>query len=195
MSARQPEPERLEEIRAELTEEFAAWLVKKAREHRARGPQYAKQADVIGVLASKVARGAVRPDNLATLPAQDGPEDVPALLAEVKRLTAVIAERDRGVQIINDDAVRRAAYEAMDGERRAGESRAAVLHKRIADLDAEVTRLHAEVAASRAAVLDEAADAFEAMDPMDFALGTVDPIAELRRMAAEARAAQTGGAS
>ena len=80
-------PDRAQEIRAELMAEFVAWLVKKAREHRAQGPQYAKQADVIGKLASKVQRGAVRPNNLLSLPPQGGPEDVPALLAEVGRLS------------------------------------------------------------------------------------------------------------
>ncbi|MFF3300927.1 hypothetical protein [Streptomyces sp. NPDC002908] len=81
-----------EQIRAELTAEFVAWLVKRAREHRAKGPQYAKQADVIGMLASKVSRGAVRPNNLLSLPPQGGPEDVPALRAKVDRLRARVAE-------------------------------------------------------------------------------------------------------
>lgn len=40
--------------------DVVAWLVKKAREER---------ADVIAVLASKVERGAIRPDNLRMLPA------------------------------------------------------------------------------------------------------------------------------
>jgi len=73
-----------EQVRAEVTAEFVAWLVKKAREHRARGPQYAKQADVIGMLASKVSRGAVRPNNLLMLPAQGGPEDA-VLAAQARR--------------------------------------------------------------------------------------------------------------
>ncbi|MEU3656482.1 hypothetical protein AB0E67_27475 [Streptomyces sp. NPDC032161] len=88
-------PDREQEIRAELTAEFVAWLAKQAREHRAQGPQYAKQADLIGRLASKVQRGAVRPNNLRSLPAQGGPEDVPALLAEVDRLRARVAELER----------------------------------------------------------------------------------------------------
>ena len=75
-----------EQVRAEVTAEFVAWLVKKAREHRARGPQYAKQADVIARLADKVQRGAVRPNNLLLLPPQGGPEDIPALRAELDQL-------------------------------------------------------------------------------------------------------------
>lgn len=43
------------------------WLVKKAREYRAAGETV--QADTAATLASKVARGAVRPDNLLMLPA------------------------------------------------------------------------------------------------------------------------------
>ena len=76
-----------EQIRDELTAEFVAWLVKRAREHRAKGPQYAKQADVIARLANKVQRGAVRPNNLLSLPPQGGPEDIPALRAELDRLS------------------------------------------------------------------------------------------------------------
>lgn len=37
----------------------------------------------------------------------------------------------------------------------------------------------------RAAVLTGAADRLEAIDPIEFALGSVDPITELRRMARE----------
>lgn len=48
------------EALTEAKSEVVGWLVKKAREHRAQGRQYAKQADVIGKLASKVDRGAVR---------------------------------------------------------------------------------------------------------------------------------------
>lgn len=48
------------EVLAEAKTETVGWLVKKAVEHRAQGPQYAKQADVISRLASKVDRGAVR---------------------------------------------------------------------------------------------------------------------------------------
>jgi hypothetical protein len=83
-------PEREQAVRAETLAEVVAWLVKKAREERARGPQHARQADVIGVLASKVERGAVRPDNLCTLPPgeEPAPEDVPALRAENARLRA-----------------------------------------------------------------------------------------------------------
>lgn len=52
------------EIRAqvlrEAKDETVAWLAKKAGEHRVRDRQYAKQADVISVLASKADRGAIR---------------------------------------------------------------------------------------------------------------------------------------
>lgn len=41
------------------------------------------------------------------------------------------------------------------------------------------------VDAHRAEVLREAADRLEAIDPIEFALGSVDPITELRRMARE----------
>jgi hypothetical protein len=49
--------------------EVTAWLVKKAREFRADGTREGQaQADTAAVLASKIARGAVRPDNLRMLP-------------------------------------------------------------------------------------------------------------------------------
>ncbi|WP_228994348.1 hypothetical protein [Streptomyces sp. DH8] len=80
-------PEELvDAYRAEIMTEFVTWLVKKAREHRAQGPQYTKQADVIGRLADQASRGAVRPNNLLMLPPQGGPEDVPALRARVAEL-------------------------------------------------------------------------------------------------------------
>lgn len=46
--------------------EVVAWLTKKAREFRAEGQR--QQADTASLLASKVARGAVRPNNLQMLP-------------------------------------------------------------------------------------------------------------------------------
>lgn len=46
--------------------EVVAWLTKKAREFRAEGES--QQADTTSLLASKVARGAVRPNNLRMLP-------------------------------------------------------------------------------------------------------------------------------
>jgi hypothetical protein len=50
--------------------DVVAWLVKKARELRARGSRdSAMQAAAVDVVASKLDRGAVRPDNLRTLPA------------------------------------------------------------------------------------------------------------------------------
>lgn len=48
--------------RDEILAEVTAWLTKKALEFRAHGDS--EQADVASLLASKVARGAVRPDNL-----------------------------------------------------------------------------------------------------------------------------------
>lgn len=48
------------EVLREAGDATVAWLAKKAREHRAQGPQYAKQADVISRLADKANRGAVR---------------------------------------------------------------------------------------------------------------------------------------
>lgn len=49
--------------------DVVAWLTKKAREQRARGPHFVREADTISVLASKAERGAIRPDNLRMLPA------------------------------------------------------------------------------------------------------------------------------
>lgn len=49
--------------------DVVAWLTKKAREQRARGPHFVREADAISVLASKADRGAIRPDNLLMLPA------------------------------------------------------------------------------------------------------------------------------
>lgn len=53
--------------RGEVLSEVTAWLTKKAREFRAAGER--QQADTAALLASKVARGAVRPNNLRMLPA------------------------------------------------------------------------------------------------------------------------------
>ncbi|KAA6221759.1 hypothetical protein CP973_07085 [Streptomyces albofaciens JCM 4342] len=67
-------------IVAERDAQIIAWLVKKARECRAtRGRKYAEQADVIAQLASKVARGAVRPNNLG-LPWQRAVDGLNALV-------------------------------------------------------------------------------------------------------------------
>jgi hypothetical protein len=55
------------EVVAERDAETVAWLTKKAREFRANGET--TQADTAALLASKVQRGAVRPDNLRMLPA------------------------------------------------------------------------------------------------------------------------------
>lgn len=68
----------LTEYRAEVLAEadllpkahVVAWLTKKAREFRsAGGRERAAQADALDAMASKVERGAVRPNNLRTLPA------------------------------------------------------------------------------------------------------------------------------
>ncbi|MFJ6566273.1 hypothetical protein ACIQNU_02545 [Streptomyces sp. NPDC091292] len=49
------------EVLREAKGEVVAWLAKKEREYRSTGSaQHALQADVIGVLASKVDRGAIR---------------------------------------------------------------------------------------------------------------------------------------
>ncbi|MGX1483387.1 hypothetical protein RKD45_002463 [Streptomyces griseus] len=101
-----------EQVRAEVTAEFVAWLVKKAREHRAKGPQYAKQADVIARLADKVSRGAVRPNNLLSLPPQGGPED--AVLAEQTRRPRRFTPLEEAVQGIET------AIAPLTGDQRAG---------------------------------------------------------------------------
>ena len=60
----------LDAYRAEVLTEVTTWLVKKAREFRAMGGEMrAAQADAVAAMASKVERGAVRPDNLRMLPA------------------------------------------------------------------------------------------------------------------------------
>lgn len=60
----------LDAYRDEVLAEVTTWLVKKAREFRAMGGEMrAAQADAVAALASKVDRGAVRPDNLRMLPA------------------------------------------------------------------------------------------------------------------------------
>ena len=57
------------ENRTETLAEVTAWLVKKAREfHVSSRKREREQGDTCAVLASKIARGAVRPDNLRMLP-------------------------------------------------------------------------------------------------------------------------------
>ncbi|MFE7906431.1 hypothetical protein [Streptomyces albogriseolus] len=56
----------LDSLRDEVLGEVTTWLVKKAREFQAAGQTV--QADTASILASKVARGAVRPNNLSMLP-------------------------------------------------------------------------------------------------------------------------------
>lgn len=58
---------------AERDAEILYWLGKKALEYRSTGSrQHALQADVIDLMASKISRGAVRPDN-TRLPADVAP--------------------------------------------------------------------------------------------------------------------------
>jgi hypothetical protein len=59
----------LDEYRAEALAEVTTWLVKKAREfHAASRKREREQGDTCAVLASKIARGAVRPTNVRMLP-------------------------------------------------------------------------------------------------------------------------------
>ncbi|MGW1039851.1 hypothetical protein [Streptomyces sp. NPDC002547] len=52
------------EVVAERDMEIVRWLGKKAREYRSTGSrQHALQADAVEAMASKIARGAVRPNN------------------------------------------------------------------------------------------------------------------------------------
>lgn len=60
---------RLDAHRTEVLAEVTAWLIKKAREfHASSRKQEREQGDTCAVLASKIARGAVRPNNLRMLP-------------------------------------------------------------------------------------------------------------------------------
>jgi hypothetical protein len=55
--------------RVEVFAEVTTWLVKKAREFRSVGTRKAEaQANAVAAMASKISRGAVRPDNLRMLP-------------------------------------------------------------------------------------------------------------------------------
>lgn len=54
------------EVRAERDTQFVAWLLKKAREYPTNPARQENAADAIARLADKVARGAVRPNNLRT---------------------------------------------------------------------------------------------------------------------------------
>lgn len=56
-------------VRTATLTEVTTWLVKKAREfHASSRKREREQGDTCAVLASKIARGAVRPDNLRMLP-------------------------------------------------------------------------------------------------------------------------------
>ncbi|WP_439947228.1 hypothetical protein [Streptomyces sp. BBFR109] len=64
----------LDAHRAERDLEIVRWLGKKAREYRtAGGKENALRADTVELMASKVSRGAVRPDNVR-LPAGGAPQ-------------------------------------------------------------------------------------------------------------------------
>lgn len=59
----------LDEHRAEVLAEVTTWLIKKAREfHASSRKREREQGDTCAVLASKIARGAVRPNNCRMLP-------------------------------------------------------------------------------------------------------------------------------
>lgn len=61
--------EKFDAHRAEVLAEVTAWLVKKAREfHASNRKSERQQGDTAATLASKIARGAVRPNNLRMLP-------------------------------------------------------------------------------------------------------------------------------
>lgn len=186
--------------RAEVLGEVVAWLVKKAREHRAQGPQYAKQADVIGVLADKVRRGAVRPNNLLTLPPgeEPAPEDVPALAAEVERLRAERdGLRDRLHRVgTTMRALRIAAVRGdMDGIRRRLTDRSPEAPWRGSDPAARPTR--AEVLRSAAEVAVRAARGCGDSETGQYAASIAAAIGkELRGMAdADGKDTRTAGES
>ena len=61
--------EALDAYRAEVLAEVTTWLIKKAREfHASSRKREREQGDTCAVLASKISRGAVRPDNRLMLP-------------------------------------------------------------------------------------------------------------------------------
>lgn len=61
--------EKIDAHRAEVLAEVTAWLIKKAREFHASSRKAERaQGDTCAVLASKIARGAVRSNNLRMLP-------------------------------------------------------------------------------------------------------------------------------
>lgn len=60
---------KLDAYRAEVLAEVTAWLIKKAREFHVRSrKQERAQGDTCASLASQIARGAVRPNNVDMLP-------------------------------------------------------------------------------------------------------------------------------
>ncbi|MFI7294029.1 hypothetical protein [Streptomyces sp. NPDC050121] len=60
---------RLDDYRTEVLAEVTAWLIKKAREFHVRSrKQERAQGDTCASLASQIARGAVRPNNVDMLP-------------------------------------------------------------------------------------------------------------------------------
>lgn len=180
-------PEQREQVRAELLAEVVAWLVKKAREHRARGPLFELEANLIATLASKVQRGAIRPNNLASLPAQGGPEDVPALLAEVQRLRAELAERNaQFADAAAGLAEQVQRYGKRQREHLADREELEHLRDRVAELAARPSRV--EVLRSAADEIDTTADEMERVLGRTLETSSVErAVADrLRRMAAAA---------
>lgn len=104
-------------------------------------------------------------------------ENVPALLAEVKQLR----EQLRVTRIVGEDETRRAAYEAMDAERRGQESRRAIENLTLATVQRErdtalahVRRIEAQRdAAARAVRSPDLTDA-EKLTEVRQALAVVD---------------------
>lgn len=85
--------------------------------------------------------------------------DVPALLAEVKRLREELAreqEQTRVVRLIGEDNAQRAAYEAMDAERRGWQSRQAIENVTFAELKRDRDRLADRVSELTALLNDTA---------------------------------------
>lgn len=116
------------------TADVVAWLTKKSRELRSvGGPVRAAQADAVAALASKVERGAIRPDNLRSLPEEDTTDPLivdrfdvamePAPDEEPVLVIGAVAADGRPVALLLDveDRVKVAAWlggHAVEDERR-----------------------------------------------------------------------------
>lgn len=113
--------EKFDVHRTETLAEVTTWLTKKAREFRADGQR--QHADLASSLASKVARGAVRPDNLRMLagtdevPAADG-ATAEAWPGELGYLRALITSLTKAVEAENFQAAQRllAVYQHNHGQ-------------------------------------------------------------------------------